>query len=184
MAETSGARGVMPHPPGGVPRYFDGSPFDDARIAGVDQERSRRLALYDELAKDHFARMPREVGTEELAWLEGYQRERLEAEREERRMHFGAFALVSVLFFILLPTFVSSQFVLALGLLELLLLALIVPYVFIYFGYENRVRAMTLGLLRLIEARAVREEQRAGDGTGAVAGGPSSGAEARERPGA
>ncbi|MBI5545730.1 MAG: hypothetical protein HY901_17720 [Deltaproteobacteria bacterium] len=162
MAESTGARSVMNHPPSGIPKYFDGSPYDHAPIAGPAGPESKRLALYQQLAKAHFGEIPEAVTLEELTWLEAFHRERVIAEREERRMHFGAFALVGVLFFILLPSFVASQFVLALALLEVLLLVLLVPYVFVYFGYENRVRAMTLGLFRLIEARAVRAERVAG----------------------
>jgi hypothetical protein len=158
MAEGSGERSVMPHPPGGVPKYFDSSPFDGAQIAKAGAK-SRRLELYDALSKAHFAQIPDEVTDGELAWLETFHRERLEAEREERRMHFGAFALVGVLFFLLFPALIAQAFqMLALDLLALLLLVLIVPYVFVYFGYENRVRAMALGLFRIMEARALRAE--------------------------
>lgn len=159
MAESSGTRSVMPHPPAGVPKYFDSSPYDGAQIAGYGGPKSQCLALYDELAKSHFVQVPETVTDAQLAWLEGFQHERVVAEREERRMHFGAFCLVSLLFFLLLPTMVTTQFVLALALLEVLLLVLIVPYVFVYFGYENRVRAMTLGLFRLREAHALRAER-------------------------
>jgi hypothetical protein len=158
MADSSGARSVMNHPPKGIPKYFDGSPYDGAPVAR-EGAKSRRLQLYETLSKDHFGSIPADASADELDWLEGYHHERVIAEREERRMHFGAFALVGVLFFILLPSFASGQFVLALALLELLLLVLLVPYVFVYFGYENRVRAMELGLLRLKEARALLSEQ-------------------------
>lgn len=157
MADRSGVRSALAHPLSGVPAYFDSSPFDGARIAGTSK--SRRLELYETLAKTHFVEIPGDVTAADLAGLEAYHRERLIAEREERRMHFGALALVSVLFFILLPALIAQGFqMLALDLLALLLLALIVPYVFVYFGYENRVRAMALGLFRLMEARATREE--------------------------
>ncbi len=161
MADEGSIRSVQNHPPAGVPKYFDGSPYDDAQIA-VGRPTSKRLALYDELAKKHFAEVPDTVTDEELAWLEGYHHQRVIAEREERRMHFGAFMFVGILFFILLPGFVTGPLVIALGILELLLLGLIVAYVFVYFGYENRVRAMTLGLFRLMEVRANRAEQKAG----------------------
>jgi hypothetical protein len=160
MADSPGSRSVMPHPPGGVPKYFDSSPFDGAQVARPGGPKSHRLELYDALAKGHFAELPEGASADDLAWLEGYHRERLDAEREERRMHFGAFCLVSVLFFLLLPALIAGAFqMLALDLLALLLLVLIVPYVFVYFGYENRVRAMALGLFRLMEARAVRAEK-------------------------
>ena len=37
-----------------------------------------------------------------------------------------------------------------------LLLLLVAPYTFVYFGYENRVRAMSLGLLRVLDAISCR----------------------------
>ena len=158
MADEGNIRSVQNHPPSGVPKYFDGSPYDEAQIA-VGRPKSRRLELYDQLAKTHFAQVPDTVTDEELCWLEAYHHQRVLAEREERRMHFGAFAFVGVLFFILLPGFVSGPLSIALGILELLLLVLIVAYVFVYFSYENRVRAMTLGLFRLMEVRAGRDEK-------------------------
>ena len=158
MADPKGERSVMPHPPGGVPKYFDTSPFEGAQVAGAGAK-SHRLELYERLAKGHFGQIPEDVTESELEWLEGYHRERLAAEREERRMHFGAFALVGVLFFLLFPAMIAQAFqMLALDLLALLLLVLLVPYVFVYFGYENRVRAMALGLFRLLEARALKAE--------------------------
>ncbi|MGC4114819.1 MAG: hypothetical protein QM765_09460 [Myxococcales bacterium] len=163
MADEGSIRSVQNHPPAGVPKYFDGSPYDEAQIA-VGKPKSKRLALYDDLAKAHFATVPDSVTDEELAWLEGYHHERVIAEREERRMHFGAFMFVGILFFILLPGFVGGPLVVALGILELLLLVLIAAYVFVYFGYENRVRAMTLGLFRLMEVRANRAEAKAANG--------------------
>ena len=171
MADPGSIRSVQNHPPAGVPKYFDGSPYDDASIA-VGVPKSRRLCLYDELAKSHFAQVPDMVTDEELAWLKAYHRERVVAEREERRMHFGAFALVGVLFFILLPGFIKGPLVIGLGLLELLLLVLVAAYVFVYFSYENRVRAMTVGLLRLMEVEAGRAERKAQAGRDEAAKAP------------
>jgi len=160
MADSNGTRSVMPHPPGGVPKYFDGSPYDDAQIAKGGGARSKSLELYEALAKTHFADVPDEVTDAQLAWMEAYHHERVLAEREERRMHFGSFSLVSVLFFLLLPSMISpGQFALPLMALEALLLVLLVPYVFVYFGYENRVRAMTLGYFRLMEVRSLRADR-------------------------
>ncbi len=160
MADSNAARSVMPHPPGGVPKYFDGSPYDDAQIAKGGGEKSKALALYDQHAKNHFVDIPDEVTDEQLAWMAGYHHQRVLAEREERRMHFGSFCLVGVLFFLLLPTLVNpTQSALPLFLLEALLLVLLVPYVFVYFGYENRVRAMTLGYFRLLEAQSRRADK-------------------------
>jgi hypothetical protein len=160
MATPHPARSVLPHPPSALPRYFAASPFDGAQIAAAGAEKSERLELYERLAAEHFATIPEETSIEALAWIERHHRTRLEIEREERRMHFGALALVSVLFFLLLPSLIQSEFAsLPLTLLELLLLVLVVPYVLVYFGYENRVRAMSLGLLRVAEAIAVREQK-------------------------
>ncbi len=130
----------------GIPGYFASSPFDEAEGSG------RAAELYRALANGRFAALPDGLSAEELALLERYLLARLRLEREERRMHFGALALLSVLFFLLLPHLLLMEFgSLALDLLALLLLALIVPYVFVYFGYENRVRAMGLVHLRLLE---------------------------------
>ncbi len=106
-----------------------------------------------ELYRRCFHELPPDLAADDLRLLERYARARLKLEMEERRMHFGALALVSVLFFILLPHLLAEEFRnLALDALALLLLALIVPYVFVYFSYENRVREMARFHLRLIEA--------------------------------
>ena len=146
--------------PKGNPRYYDSSPFDGILIARPGGPKSRRLRLYEALSSTRFATLPEGMGPADLAWLEGYVKTRLKAEREERRLHFGAFALVAVLFFLVFPVLSLQGFPnLGLSLLALLLLMLLVPYVVVYFNYENRVRAMTLGHLRLIEAQAVADEQ-------------------------
>jgi hypothetical protein len=147
---------------GRLTRYFDSSPFDSVQVVGTGVK-SHGLELYDRLAKARFTELPESVTEREFVWLETFHRERLAAEREERRMHFGALALVSVLFFLLLPTVVTQTTpMLPIDIVALLLFVLFVPYVFVYFGYENRVRAMTLGLLRLMEARALRAERGSG----------------------
>lgn len=128
--------------------YFQTSPFD-----GAEAGDERRRALYDAMARERFARAPQSATREELLALDRYLALRLDLEREERRMHFGALALVSLLLFLLLPALVERGFSdLALDALALLLLALLVPYILVYYGYENRVRAMGAGRLRLLEA--------------------------------
>lgn len=124
-------------------KLFSASPFD-----GIPGE-GRAAELYYALAQSRFAALPEGLTEEDTQLLQRYLSTRLEAEREERRMHFGALALVSLLFFLLLPTVLRDPGSIALDLLALLLLALVVPYVFVYFGYENRVRAMSAALLRL-----------------------------------
>ncbi len=128
-------------------KLFSASPFD-----GIPRE-GRAAELYRALAQSRFAALPDELTDEDAQLLERYLSVRLKLEREERRMHFGALALMSLLFFLLLPTVLRDPGSIALDLLALLLLALVVPYVFVYFGYENRVRAMSSALLRLISRR-------------------------------
>jgi len=147
-------RAVQPHPRG--LRYFEESPFDKAKVDGG--EKSRALQLYEQLAPGGFASIPDELCDADVESLERQLALRLDIEREERRMHFGAFALVCLLFFLVFTPMVLAGFAsVPLALLLLLLLALLVPYVFVYFGYENRVRAMSLGRLRLLEARLRRQ---------------------------
>jgi hypothetical protein len=128
-------------------RLFSSSPFD-----GVPGE-GRAAKLYRALAQSRFAALPEGLTDEDAQLLERYLSLRLKLEREERRMHFGALALMSLLFFLVLPAVLRDPGSLTLDLLALLLLALVIPYVFVYFGYENRVRAMSTALLRLISRR-------------------------------
>jgi hypothetical protein len=158
----AGARDPAAHPPRRIAKYFAGSPFEGAQIAAAEGPKSKRLALFDELRAQRFASVPAGLSREDLQWLAEFQLHRLEAEREERRMHFGALVLVTVLFFLVFPQLIAQQFAnLGLSLVALLLLVLIVPYVLVYFGYENRVRAMALEHLRLLEAIALSDEREA-----------------------
>jgi hypothetical protein len=161
MATEPNVRSALPHPPHGIPAYFMASAFDGLTLSSPDQPKSHVLELYEQLSPTFFASIPAETSAEELEALERLYTIRLETEREERRMHFGAFALVSLLFFILLPQLVAMEMTnIGLDLLALLLMVLIVPYVFVYFGYENRVRAMAIGAMRLAEARNIRAQRR------------------------
>lgn len=159
MSQGPSTRSVQPHPPRGIPRYFAASPFDGAAVVPEGRTPSRRLGLYQALAAGHFGALPADLSQDDLDWLDRHLALRLEIEREERRMHFAAYALVCVLFFL---TFVPQALAgfpnPLLGLLTLLLLALVLPYTFVYFGYENRVRAMALGRLRLAEALSSAQE--------------------------
>lgn len=158
MTSKSTVRSALPHPPGWLPGYCARSAFHDVVLAEPGHDKSRLLALYDALSATEFARIPEELGDEDLAWLDGFLALRLETEREERRMHFGAFSLVGVLFFLLLPTLAAGRASLAVLLIALLLIGLILPYTLVYFGYENRVRSMAIARMRLWEARARRSE--------------------------
>lgn len=115
---------------------------------------SRVLQVYREYAPTHFQTLPEDLSAEEVEGLMALHRDRLGAEREERRMHFGAFALTGILLFILVPPLVASGGrSVPLVILALLLVALVIPYAFVYYRYENRVRSMTEGLFRLRERR-------------------------------
>lgn len=158
MTAKSTVRCALPHPPGWLPGYCARSAFHGVVLAEPGHDKSRLLALYDALAASEFAQIPEALSDADLAWLDGFLALRLETEREERRMHFGAFALVGMLFFMLLPTLAAGRASLAMLLIALLLIGLLVPYTLVYFGYENRVRSMAIGRMRLWEARARRCE--------------------------
>jgi hypothetical protein len=118
--------------------WFD-SPYDGTPGRGEE--------LYQRCLRE----LPADLSAADLALLERHARERLRLEQEERRMHFGALALTGVLFFLVLPSVLRDPGSIALDLLALLLLALAVPYVFVYFAFENRVRRMGRLYLRLLE---------------------------------
>jgi hypothetical protein len=142
-----------------LPAYFDASPFEGAE-ALPGAAKSRRLQLYEQFAAARFTALPEGAGRDDLRALDEHMAMRLDAEVEERRLHFGAFALVAVLFMMVFLHQASTGFAdLALDALALLLLVLLVPYVFVYFGFENRVRAMFAGRLRIAEALARIEEK-------------------------
>ena len=155
---TSTVRSALPHPPGWLPGYCARSAFAGVELAEPGHAKSRLLALHDELALREFSAIPDGLSDADLAWLDAFLALRLETEREERRMHFGAFALVGLLFFLLLPMLAQGNASLPTLLIALLLIGLLVPYTLVYFGYENRVRSMAIGRMRLWEARARRAE--------------------------
>ena len=69
-------------------------------------------------------------------------------------MHFGAFALVSILFFIILPQALDGgEYSLPFMLLGGLLFLLMVPYIFYYAWYENRLRRMEDYYFLILEAK-------------------------------
>jgi hypothetical protein len=137
-----------------APKYFDSSPYEQPAAEG------RVFELYRALARGKFAALPQGLSREEARRLDRYLLARLELEREERRMHFGAFALTAALFFLLLPPVLGSDFRNALldG-MALLLFLLLPPYLFVYFNYENRVRSMSEAHLRLLETELSFEER-------------------------
>ncbi len=129
-----------------APRYFDSSPY-----AAPDGD-GRIVQLYRALADGRFAQLPQGLSRDEVRALDRYLEARLKLEREERRMHFGALALTAALFFLLLPQVLAGQFRdLLLDSMAALLFLLLPPYLFVYFNYENPVRAMSEAHLRLLE---------------------------------
>jgi hypothetical protein len=136
-----------------APRYFDNSPY------AVPDRGGRVLELYRALSAVRFAQLPQGLSREEMRGLDRYLLARLDLEREERRMHFGALALAAALFFLLLQQVLAGGLRdLLLDAMALLLFLLLPPYLFVYFNYENRVRAMSEAHLRLLEAELSFEE--------------------------
>ena len=159
--KTTTVRSALPHPPGWLPDYCSRSAFAQVELNEDGHAKSRLLTIYDQLAAIEFSKIPEDLTDEELAWLDGFHALKHETEKEERRMHFGAFALVGLLLFILMPTLATGNAPLALLLLALMLIVLLVPYTLVYFGYENRVRSMAIGRMRIWEARQRRAEEAA-----------------------
>ena len=127
---------------------------------GAPGPSSALLAEYERLRKERFAGIDR-LSPAELDWLQRIHDKHLDFYREERRMHFGAFALVGLAFVVLLgPTLslAETAFFLPLAGAETLLFLLLVPYVFVYRRYEEGVRRMMRESVALEDARRARRE--------------------------
>jgi len=127
---------------------------------GAPGPTSALLAKYQRLRKERFAGLDR-FPPAELDWLQRIHDKHLDFYREERRMHFGAFALVGLAFVVLLgPTLSLAETALFLPLAgaETLLFLLLVPYVFVYRRYEEGVRRMMRESVALEDARRARGE--------------------------
>jgi hypothetical protein len=110
------------------------------------------MEFYTTHLKDRF-RSVDHLDEKDLAWLLMVHDKKVEYFKEERKMHFGAFALVTVLFFLLLPVILSGgEFTKPLLLIEGLLFFLMVPYVFYYAWYENRLRKLEEFYFVILEA--------------------------------
>jgi len=130
---------------------------------GATCPRSRLLERYERLAREGFEDLD-ELSDEELAWLRRIHDRYLDYYREERRMHFGAFALVGLALVILLPAVLSLEdYFLPLVAVEALLLVLLVPYTFVYWRYEEGVRRKMREAVQLADAQRLRAEQSAAD---------------------
>jgi len=112
----------------------------------------RTMEFYTTHLKDKF-RSVDHLDEKDLRWLLTVHDKKVEYFKEERKMHFGAFALVTVLFFLLLPVILSEgEFTRPLLLIEGLLFFLMVPYVFYYAWYENRLRKLEEFYFVILEA--------------------------------
>lgn len=112
----------------------------------------RTMEFYTTHLKDRF-RSVDHLNEKDLSWLLVVHDKKVEYFKEERKMHFGAFALVTVLFFLLLPVILSGgEFTKPLLLIEGLLFFLMVPYVFYYAWYENRLRKLEEFYFVILEA--------------------------------
>jgi hypothetical protein len=122
------------------------------------------FAAYEQLCAEGFADLER-FSDEELDWLQHVHDRHLKFYEEERRMHFGAFALVGLALVILLPAVLTlTDYFVPLAAVELLLLVLLVPYTFVYRKYEEGVRRMMRESMVLENARRLRVEVRASEG--------------------
>jgi hypothetical protein len=99
------------------------------------------MELYEAHLKDNFTGIGTLSG-DELTFLLSVHEKKVDYFKEERKMHFLAFMLVALLFFIILPRTFEDQYRLAFVLLEALLFVLLVPYIFYYAWYENRLRKL------------------------------------------
>ncbi len=118
------------------------------------------IEFYERHLKDKFRNIDG-LTKDELSWLLSVHDKKIEYFKEERKMHFGAFALVTILFFIILPQALSGgEYSFPLMLLEGLLLILIIPYVFYYAWYENRLRKIESFYFVILEALNKNSERK------------------------
>ena len=133
----------------------DGRLFADGYI----ETKSRLLEAYEKLATSGFKTDLASFSGDELDWLQRIHDKYLDFYKEERRMHFGAFALVGLALVILLPAMLTlGDYFLPLAAIEALLLVLLVPYTFVYRKYEEGVRRMMRESVLLENARKLRTE--------------------------
>jgi hypothetical protein len=126
---------------------------------GEPKEKSAVLARYEELAKNGYSGIE-SVSRNDLDRIQDIHDKYLDFYKEERRMHFGAFALVALAFIILFPALLTAteHFLPLLG-VEALLFALLVPYTFVYRRYEEGVRRMMKESVIIENARALLMEK-------------------------
>jgi hypothetical protein len=126
---------------------------------GPPDNASALLKTYYRLVEGGFADFG-QVADEELEWLQAIHDKHLSFYKEERRMHFGAFALVALAVVLLVPPVLSEERY-ALPLLAAfgLLLVLLVPYTVVYMRYEEGVRRKMRESVLLENERRLRQER-------------------------
>jgi hypothetical protein len=116
---------------------------------------AKTMELYEAQLKSDFTDIGG-LSTDELSYLLAVHEKKVDYFKEERKMHFLAFMLVTLLFFIILPRTFEDQYRLAFVLLEALLFVLIVPYIFYYAWYENRLRKLEAFYFVIFQALSQR----------------------------
>jgi hypothetical protein len=111
----------------------------------------KTMELYETHLKSNFTGIDT-LSKDELAFLLAVHEKKVDYFKEERKMHFLAFMLVTLLFFIILPRTFEDQYRLAFVLVEALLFVLMVPYIFYYAWYENRLRKIEVLYFVIFEA--------------------------------
>jgi hypothetical protein len=126
---------------------------------GEPKVKSALLAEYQRLAKNGFSDLEL-TEKNSLVWIQHIHDKHLDYYKEERRMHFGAFALVGLAFIILFLALLNAgeHFLPLLG-VEGLLFLLLVPYTFVYRRYEEGVRRMMKESVIIENARRLLQEK-------------------------
>jgi hypothetical protein len=127
---------------------------------GELKSESSLISAYEELTRNGFSGLGGFSG-DELNWLQHIHNRYLGFYIEERRMHFAAMALVAIAALILIyPTLTIEKYFLPLAALESFLIALLVPYVFVYYKYEEGVRKKMREAVILENARRLHDEKK------------------------
>ena len=129
---------------------------------GELKDPSSLYLAYERLVDEGFSNLE-QFSSEDLDWLQGLHDKHLNFYREERRMHFGAFALVGLAMMIILPAMLSAEaYFLPLAGVFALLFTLLLPYTFVYRRYEEGVRKKMRESILLENERRLRCEQESG----------------------
>jgi hypothetical protein len=128
---------------------------------GEPSPKSRLYEEFERLAADGY----RDLGSvtpDDLEWIQRIHDKHLDFYKEERRMHFGAFALVGLALMIILPSVLRIEDLVygwpVLGVF-VLLVVLLAPYTYVYYKYEEGVRRMMRESVILENARRLAKER-------------------------